>query len=135
MHAANQDDPHENRIRMLVIHLLFWPDEKRWAEIREELIGMVSENPSKVERVVLAYAKSLLQVKEAGLGWHSGGTDGRRPCDAFDECQQRKLLELLKDVRREAQEARMGRVRDRKEIYWAREYARKSGSQVSMRIH
>jgi hypothetical protein len=135
MQTANQENPQENQIRMLFISSVFWPDDRKKAEVRDELSRMVWEDPSRVERVALAYAKSLLGMREVQLGLYEKLIDGRRPCPVFDEGQERKVLELLRDVRREAQEARMSRVNDRKEVSWAKKQAKERGTPVSLRIH
>lgn len=135
MQTANQDNPSENNIRMLVLHSLFFPDEARRDEARAELMGTVWEKPSAVERAVVQYAKALLGMKEHGRGLHEKKTDGRNTGGALDESQQARLLALIKDVREEAREARTSRVRDRKAAEWARKFAKQGGMQVSLRIH
>lgn len=135
MQSANQEDPQENNIRMLILHSLFWPNEARRAESRDELSRMVWENPSRVERVALAYMKSLLGMREVELGRYEKMIDGKHPGTVFDADQEGRMLALLRDVRREAKEARLSRVNDRKEAAWARRKARERGTSVSLMIH
>ncbi len=135
MQKIDQDNPYENNIRMLMIHSLFMPDEEKMAEARAELTRMVWENPSGVERVLLAYSKALMGMWEIKLGFYEKKIDGRHPGMALDEDQERRLLSLLNEIRREAREARMSRVRDKKEISLAMKHAKEKGMPVSLRIH
>ncbi|MCX6768509.1 MAG: hypothetical protein NTY83_01550 [Candidatus Micrarchaeota archaeon] len=135
MQSINQENPLENNIRMLMLHSLFWPDEAKRAESRDELNRMVWENPTLVERVALAYMKSLLGMREVELGRYEKMIDGRHPGTVFDADQEGRMLALLRDVRREAKEARLSRVNDRKEAAWAKREAREKGTPVSLRIH
>lgn len=135
MQKIDQGNPYENSIRMHFIHSLFMPVEEKMAEARAELTRMVWENPSGVERVVLAYAKALMGMREIKLGFYEKMIDGRHPGMALNEDQERRLLELLRDVRKEAKEARLSRINDRKEVSWARRHGKERGVQVSLRLH
>lgn len=135
MQKIDQDNPYENNIRMLFLHSLFMPVEEKMAQAREELVRMVWENPSGVERVVLTYAKAIMGMREIKLGFYEKKIDGRHPGMALNEDQERGLLTLLNEIRQEAREARLSRINERKEISWARRHGKERGTPVSLRIH